>query len=718
MCILLENLLTDKNLLLLTNSGILVEQLKEIIPPLAHRLLILQQLNQTTFSTPSGQIGNDALSSNQVNCTICNKSINSTWISIWGHMRYQHFVTQTRKLWECPFCKSMLQRFRNFKLHVKGHLNQNISSKPLPTSMSTENVLQNQEENLPINQAEQNDSIECDIRPDLEDKISKLLSRAVKFVVNLKSNGKLSLVMCKDIMTSVTDLINDFIDVSKDICINSVTVEQSTDLLTQLKNPFSSVESDYLLRKYLEHFEFLIPAQEVVLDSHLKRKNGKSVVCFDTLQYIPIDQVLKKVLGLPGLMESIIKINSNIQNDVYISPVCGKYLKQKLAKFDVPVVFLIFYYDEVEVCNPLGSRHGQHKLGNCYFSILNSFNKYSSKLDNIFLCCSFKSTLLKQYPISRILQQPISAITNLCEETLKISSESYTGEVQVCLGQVTGDNLGLHQIFGFSESFVSNYPCRFCRMPRFKCLKSGKDSALHRRTKINYEEDLKIGNLAKTGVKVDSVFNSVPNFHVTENFCPDVMHDILEGVAPLNMKLVLKHLIQTGVTNIEQINNRISAHNYGHLGKDKPSPLSLGTIESSETLFGQSAGQTYCLLQNFAFLFGDKIEPNSPHWRLFLTFLDIMDIIMSPHISDSSLPYLEALIEDHHNLFQIVSNRSLRPKHHHMLHYPEAIRQIGPLLCYWSMRFEARQNFSSKLRRSDQTIKILQSRWQIGINLC
>ncbi|OXA53362.1 hypothetical protein Fcan01_10323 [Folsomia candida] len=61
-----ENLLTDKNLLLLTNSGILVEQLKEIIPPLAHRLLILQQLNQTTFSTPSGQIGNDALSSNQV----------------------------------------------------------------------------------------------------------------------------------------------------------------------------------------------------------------------------------------------------------------------------------------------------------------------------------------------------------------------------------------------------------------------------------------------------------------------------------------------------------------------------------------------------------------------------------------------------------------------------------------------------------------------------
>lgn len=32
---------------------------------------------------------------------------------------------------------------------------------------------------------------------------------------------------------------------------------------------------------------------------------------------------------------------------------------------------LLLYYDEVEVCNPLGTARGKHKIGAFYYSILN-----------------------------------------------------------------------------------------------------------------------------------------------------------------------------------------------------------------------------------------------------------------------------------------------------------------------------------------------------------
>mmetsp|Transcript_2699 Transcript_2699/g.9047 ORF Transcript_2699/g.9047 Transcript_2699/m.9047 type:complete len:112 (-) Transcript_2699:541-876(-) len=34
-------------------------------------------------------------------------------------------------------------------------------------------------------------------------------------------------------------------------------------------------------------------------------------------------------------------------------------------------VGLLLYYDEVEVCNPLGTARGKHKIGAFYYSILN-----------------------------------------------------------------------------------------------------------------------------------------------------------------------------------------------------------------------------------------------------------------------------------------------------------------------------------------------------------
>lgn len=42
----------------------------------------------------------------------------------------------------------------------------------------------------------------------------------------------------------------------------------------------------------------------------------------------------------------------------------GSYVKQ-LAGVDNSTLLLAFYFDELEVANPLGSRRGKHKLGEC-----------------------------------------------------------------------------------------------------------------------------------------------------------------------------------------------------------------------------------------------------------------------------------------------------------------------------------------------------------------
>lgn len=91
---------------------------------------------------------------------------------------------------------------------------------------------------------------------------------------------------------------------------------------------------------------------------------------------------------------------------------------------------------------------------------------------------------------------------------------------------VTGDNLGINSILGFNECFRSNYYCRFCKCAKEACSKNCCDTLITRRTIENYNEDLQINDNSKTGIKENSIMNRVSNFHVTQNFAVDSMHDL------------------------------------------------------------------------------------------------------------------------------------------------------------------------------------------------
>ena len=85
------------------------------------------------------------------------------------------------------------------------------------------------------------------------------------------------------------------------------------------------------------------------------------------------------------------------------------------------------------------------------------------------------------------------------------------------------------------------------------------------------------------GVNFESVLNESRYFHVTNGLVPDVMHDILEGCGPYEMKEMLKVMISSKYITLDDVNTRIE--NFIHAdveGSDKPSFITPATLHSRD----------------------------------------------------------------------------------------------------------------------------------------
>ena len=100
------------------------------------------------------------------------------------------------------------------------------------------------------------------------------------------------------------------------------------------------------------------------------------------------------------------------------------------------------------------------------------------------------------------------------------------------------------------------------------------------------------------------------------------------------------------------------------------------------------------LIQVLPFLIGDKIPEDNNNWLCFLLLRIIIEITLSPVLTETHCSLLKLLIEEHHSKFvSIYGSGSLIPKMHFLVHYPEQIRLLGPLVHTWTMCYEAKLNF-------------------------
>ena len=197
-----------------------------------------------------------------------------------------------------------------------------------------------------------------------------------------------------------------------------------------------------------------------------------------------------------------------------------------------------------EVCDPLSTAAGLHKVGGMYYSIAGLPPKFASTLQNIVLAQFIFTQDQHDLKNAKCFRKVIEECKFLFQNGITINVDGSTYQVYFVVLSVLGDNLGVNSLLGFQESFSATYYCRFCFTTKYNASQLYEEDATLLRNVENYEEDVKTFS---RGVKAKCIFNELPFFHNTLDVSCDVMHDLFLGVCRYIMATVIKHCKKTNI---------------------------------------------------------------------------------------------------------------------------------------------------------------------------
>ena len=364
------------------------------------------------------------------------------------------------------------------------------------------------------------------------------------------------------------------------------------------------------------------------------------------------------------------------------------------------------YYDDVEVVNPIGSKTGTHKLGLFYYSIQNLPHHYNSTMNSIFVLAVFYSTDLKKYGFEPIWKLFIEEMKQLESDTgVQLHVNGNILNVHGALVSFSADSLAAHEVLG-SMSPSANFICMLCKATRNGIQVHFLEAEFERRTIEDHDAAAEVASQRRqgdpeTGVRNNCPLNTLRCFHCTTNYNLDVMHDMLEGVCPYEVKLVLNQLIFIDhLISFKELNQRLKAFQYGFGdNKNKPSVvLRDRLLNLNDRKLGQKAAQMWCLIRMLPLIIGDRVPHGNATYEVLLLLLQCMDIIYAPTIHVSQTVYLKHLIHDHHVHFRLIfPDARMINKHHHMVHYPMCMRMSGPLINMQCLKYELKHGFGKRL---------------------
>ena len=672
-------------------------------------------------------------------CWLCSSVTNATTINMFiQHFNYRHAMNSVQK---CKASCCQLECARTFdNLHaLRIHLKRQHPCDPYPTAVACSEemllpagLLDDAEElmldcetseNPPLHQARDVTDISF-VRDTLNDFIITLKAKNVsQSVVNFTVQGIV------DITLAVCQFMRDAVDVDNDSC------ELYAKKINEIENVVqdsSVVDSVYKLKKYLQDKRGLVAPEEINLGNRTELRPclpslvNKPVIDFaaETMQYIPILKTLESVLKNTNQFKLF---ECAKERDTVINSFTGValYKLHPLRLIDPNFLQLHFFYDDFETVNPLGSKANIHKLGGLYMCIRNLPESINSQLKYIFPVVYCYSADAKKYGFDKILEPLLSDLKTL-EQGVQMNVDGNCITVHGAVVMWSGDNLGIHQLFGFSQNFQADKCCQFCYADRTQRQECFRECELQLRTKSNYELDSLKDSCGKkeAGIVFRSSVANLGTFSIPDNICPDAMHDILEGCLQYELKLVLQHFILSDKDvklSLSDFNSRMTLFCYGVDQKNKPQPLTNDRLHGTEKKLGMNASQAWCFGRYFCLLIGDLVREDSKHLELVHLLLDIMDIIFAPTVTHDMTYMLEELIAQHHALFcSLFPEHSLIPKQHFLVHYPSKIRQLGPCTQYWCMRFEGKhasaKDFGRVVRNYKNICKSIA--WQQQVRHC
>nr|XP_047135570.1 uncharacterized protein LOC124812702 [Hydra vulgaris] len=133
------------------------------------------------------------------------------------------------------------------------------------------------------------------------------------------------------------------------------------------------------------------------------------------------------------------------------------------------------------------------------------------------------------------------------------------------------------------------------------------------------------------------------------------MHDLFEGIMPVTLKCVIKHLLR-----------------------------------SCNTLS----------------LVGNDVPHGNIGWEVYLILREICDIVIAPIVDSDSIYMLEELVAMFLKTFsEVFGSEYIIPKMHMLVHYPRLIRLFGPLRNFWCLRFESKHQYFKKAASNGRYFK-------------
>ena len=293
----------------------------------------------------------------------------------------------------------------------------------------------------------------------------------------------------------------------------------------------------------------------------------------ETFQLVPLKKVLKKFLEQPGIMSSILHQHGESDENVLQSYRDGTYFKEIFNPGNETFIPINLYSDDFETANPLGSRKGIHKVMAVYIAFPCLSPQHQASTKNILLAALCQTRFVNKYGMDCVLEPIVNQLKDLEKTGISIESKDhYVGIIKPRLFQVIGDNLALNSMLGYVTSFRANFYCRICKMHRDQTHLETVEKEELLRTEGNFTRDLNVGNFSLTGVRYNTILNSLQQYHVVQNVAMDAMHDFLEGILPFEMKLVLYELFSGGQIDLHTLNSRIQTFNFGFTDKkNRPS---------------------------------------------------------------------------------------------------------------------------------------------------
>ena len=426
--------------------------------------------------------------------------------------------------------------------------------------------------------------------------------------------------------------------------------------------------------------------------------------------YVPILSSIQEQLKRPDILHKVLNVTP-CTGEGYHSFLDGSNFRY-YRDMNSAHIHLTLYTDEWETVNPLGTSRKEHKVNAFYWVFTNIESRHRSAVHTLQLATLARYDDVRTFGLRKYLHPFLTDLAFL--ETEGVYVESLGTSIKGTVSCIVADNLSAHSVGGFVESFGPNvaHPCRFCTassdaMQNTELTVADFPRRCRQEHNLHVKEATENATVSsKFGVKSNCVFHDyLGNFHVTSALPPDISHDLLEGIVPVEIALCLSVFVSKGYFTLTWLNTVIKSFPFKFkdaVNKPQRVPENFAT---SGTV-GGNATENWTLLRLLPVLIGTKIPMGDDAWHLVMELKEIVELCFAPCITEHAVGYLSSKIADHKRLYkELFPERKLKPKHHYLEHYPDLIREFGSLINMCTMRFESKHSYFKRVIHDSHCFK-------------